>query len=66
MVGEMVFSIGSEFVENIDGNETKQDCEIKAFKRLAKRIKDKGSVSKIENTNIRRCVVCVQTSNRHM
>ena len=65
-VGEMVFSIGSEFVENIDGNETKQDCEIKAFKRLAKRIKDKGSVSKIENTNIRRCVVCVQTSNRHM
>ena len=66
VVGEMVFSIGSEFVENIDGNETKQDCEIKAFKRLAKRIKDKGSVSKIENTNIRRCVVCVQTSNRHM
>ena len=38
VVGEMVFSIGSEFVENIDGNETKQDCEINAFKRLAKRI----------------------------
>ena len=47
VVGEMVFSIGSEFVENIDGNETKQDCEIKAFKRLAKRIKDQYPKLKI-------------------
>ena len=39
VVGEMVFSIGSEFVENEDENVTKQDCEINAFKRLAKRIK---------------------------
>ena len=39
IVGDMVFSIGSEFVENTEENITKQDCEIKAFKRLAKRIK---------------------------
>ena len=39
IVGEMVFSIGSEFVENTEGNESKQDCEIKAFKRLAENIK---------------------------
>jgi len=35
----MVFSIGSEFVENTGTNESKQDCEIKAFKRLARKIK---------------------------
>ena len=40
VVGEMVFSIGSEFVENEDENVSKQDCEINAFKRLAKKIKD--------------------------
>ena len=39
IVGKMVFSIGSEFVENTDENESKQDCEIKAFKRLAEKIK---------------------------
>lgn len=39
VVGEMVFSIGSEFVENVNENETKQDCETKAFKRLAEKIK---------------------------
>lgn len=39
VVGDMVFSIGSEFVENEDENVSKQDCEIKAFKRLAKKIK---------------------------
>ena len=39
VVGEMVFSIGSEFVENEDENVSKQDCEINAFKRLAKKIK---------------------------
>lgn len=39
VVGDLVFSIGSEFVENEDENVTKQDCEIKAFKRLAKKIK---------------------------
>ena len=35
----MIFSIGTEFVENIDGNDSKQDCETKAFKRLAAKIK---------------------------
>ena len=39
VVGEMVFSIGSEFVENVNEKERKQDCEIKAFKRLAAKIK---------------------------
>ena len=38
VVGEMVF-IGSEFVENTEENETKQDYETKAFKRLAEKIK---------------------------
>lgn len=40
VVGEMVFSIGSEFVENEQENVSKQDCEINAFKRLAKKIKE--------------------------
>ena len=35
----MVFSIGSEFVENESENVDKQDCETKAFKRLADKIK---------------------------
>ena len=39
VVGDMVFSIGSEFVENEDENVKKQDCEINAFKRLAEKIK---------------------------
>ena len=39
VVGEMVFSIGSEFVENVNEDETKQDCDTKAFKRLAEKIK---------------------------
>lgn len=39
VIGNMVFSIGSEFVENEEENVDKQDCEIKAFKRLAEKIK---------------------------
>ena len=39
VIRDMVFSIGSEFVENEKENVDKQDCEIKAFKRLAKKIK---------------------------
>ena len=39
VIGDMVFSIGSEFVENESENVDKQDCEIKAFKRLAEKIK---------------------------
>lgn len=40
IVGNFVFSIGTEFVENEDENVSKQDCELKAFYRLAKRIKE--------------------------
>lgn len=39
VMGNMVFSIGTEFIENTNENETKQDCETKAFKRLAEKIK---------------------------
>ncbi|MCC3358972.1 transposase family protein [Bacillus sp. REN16] len=39
IVGEMVFSIGSEFIENESEDVSKQDCEIKAFYRLAEKIK---------------------------
>lgn len=37
----MVFSIGSQFVENADPNATKQDCELAAFPRLAAKIKER-------------------------
>jgi hypothetical protein len=47
VVGEMVFSIGSEFVENANENVTKQDCEINAFKRLAEKIKNEYPKLKI-------------------
>lgn len=39
VVGEIVISIDSEFVENEDENVKKQDCEMKAFYRMANRIK---------------------------
>lgn len=39
VIGDMVFSIGSEFVENENERVDKQDCEIAAFKRLAEKIK---------------------------
>ena len=35
----LAISIGSEFIENSDPKATKQDCELKAFGRLAKRFK---------------------------
>ena len=41
VAGDMVFSIATEFIENEDENVSKQDCEIKAFKRLAKKLKKK-------------------------
>jgi len=41
VAGDMVFSIATEFIENEDENVTKQDCEIKAFKRLAEKLKKK-------------------------
>jgi hypothetical protein len=33
------FSVMSEFIENVDLSADKQDCERKAFYRLAKRLK---------------------------
>lgn len=39
VVANMVFSIATEFIENESEDVPKQDCELKAFKRLAKKIK---------------------------
>lgn len=39
VVGDMVLSIASEFIENESEDVSKQDCELKAFYRLAKKIK---------------------------
>lgn len=39
VVGNMVLSIGSEFIENESEDIPKQDCELKAFKRLAAKLK---------------------------
>lgn len=39
VVGDMVLSIGSEFIENESEDVSKQDCELKAFHRLAKKLK---------------------------
>jgi hypothetical protein len=39
VLGDMVFSIGTEFIENENEDVEKQDCELKAFSRLAKRLK---------------------------
>ena len=47
VVGEFVFSIGTEFVENEVENIEKQDCELNAFKRLASRLKKEYSKLKI-------------------
>jgi len=35
----LALSIGSEFIENADPHAPKQDCELKAFERLARRLK---------------------------
>lgn len=40
VVGNMVLSIDTEFVENESSNVSKQDCEINAFKRMAIRLKE--------------------------
>lgn len=41
VVGNIVISLDSEFIENVEVNNEnqKQDCEMKAFKRMMKRIK---------------------------
>lgn len=36
-----VFSLMTEFIENADPNQSKQDCELKAFYRLAERLKER-------------------------
>jgi len=35
----LAISVGTEFIENADPNASKQDCELKAFYRLAQRLK---------------------------
>lgn len=39
ILGNVVISIGTEFVENESQDVEKQDCELNAFKRLAKKLK---------------------------
>lgn len=39
VVGDMVLSIGTEFIENESEDVEKQDCEMRAFHRLAEKIK---------------------------
>jgi hypothetical protein len=39
--GQLVLSIGTEFIENENEDVTKQDCEINAAKRLMSKIKDR-------------------------
>lgn len=40
LIGGMVLSIGSEFIENESEDVEKQDCEMRAFHRLAEKIKN--------------------------
>lgn len=40
VVGDIVLSIGSEFIENESEDVSKQDCELKAFYRLAEKLKN--------------------------
>lgn len=39
IVGDIVISIATEFIENLEENPTKQDSELKAFYRLAEQLK---------------------------
>jgi len=41
IVGDMILSIATEFIENEDESVEKQDCEIKAFKRLTAKLNKK-------------------------
>ena len=40
VIGDMVLSIASEFIENESEDVSKQDCELKALYRLAEKLKD--------------------------
>jgi len=39
LVVDIVLSIANEFIENESEDVTKQDCELKAFRRLAEKLK---------------------------
>lgn len=41
VVGEMAISLATEFIENPEENIEKQDCELRAFYRLEKKVKEK-------------------------
>ena len=60
VVGDIVISLESEFVENEEENVEKQDCELRAFYRMAKRI------SEIADNNISRCIILCRASYRSM
>lgn len=47
IVGDMALSLATEFIENEDKNVTKQDCEIKAFSRIIKKIKERFPKQKL-------------------
>lgn len=49
VIGDMVFSIDSEFIENESEDVSKQDCELKALYRLAPRLK----------SNFKRLPICI-------
>jgi hypothetical protein len=51
LVGDTVLSIGSEFIENESEDVEKQDCERKAFYRLAERLKR-------EYPKLPICIIC--------
>lgn len=40
VVGGMALSVGTEFIENVAEGASKQDCELKAFYRLAEKLKE--------------------------
>jgi hypothetical protein len=50
VVGDMVLSIGTEFIENESEDVKKQDCELKAFYRLAEKIKQDISLTSYLNS----------------
>ena len=47
VVGEMAISLASEFIENPEKDFEKQDCELKAFYRLEKKVKEEHPRSPI-------------------
>ncbi|MCY2953104.1 MAG: hypothetical protein NTU53_14165, partial [Planctomycetota bacterium] len=58
----LAISLGSEFIENTDPKATQQDCELKAFRRLAERLKrDYPSELEVGDGGcVRRCCVVLR------